>query len=211
MKHSMSTFCTPFRLQVFGCRLLAYPLKTTMAINLLFYANCFLLSCSSAKPAQIVNTEPPVKLYETLKDTDGSKMLKGILFKEQVTQDTAFGWYAQNVKLTKPGVEAIAAIAAKADKISLIIFGGTWCEDTHQLLPKYLSLLEAAKFPDSRLTLVAVDRAKTTFGNLHRQFNITNVPTCIVMKDGKEVGRITEFGKTTFVDKELGEMVAAIN
>lgn len=177
---------------------------------LLPIASCLLFSCSSTKISNIEKTEPSVKMFEVLKDRDGSKMLRGILFKEQVTQDTAFGWYAQNVKLTKPNADAVAAIAAKADKISIIIFGGTWCEDTHQLLPKYLSVLDAAKFPDDRLTLVAVDRAKTTVGNLHNLFNITNVPTCIVMKDGKELGRIVEFGKTTFVDKELGEMVAAI-
>lgn len=180
-------------------------------VSCLIIAACLLLyACSSTKISNSIKAEPSLKLYEVLQDRDGSKMLKGVVFKEQVTQDTAFGWYAQNAKLTKPNADAVTAIAAKADRISIIIFGGTWCEDTHQLLPKYLSLLEAAKFPDDRLTLVAVDRAKTTVGNLHKLFNITNVPTCIVMKDGKEVGRIIEFGKTTFVDKELGEMVASI-
>ena len=183
---------------------------SAVAVFLLLNANFLLISCSSTKTPNVVKTEPPVKMFSVLQDRDGSKMLKGILLKEQITQDTAFSWYAQNVKLTKPNAEAVAAVRAKADKISIIIFVGTWCEDSHQLLPRYLSLLEAAKFPDDRLTLVAVDRAKTTFGNLHKLFNITNVPTAIVMKDGKEVGRIVEFGKTTFVDKELGEIIASI-
>ena len=178
--------------------------------TILLIASCVLFSCKSTQISNIEKTEPEVKLFEVLKDRDGSKMLKGILFKEQITQDTSFPWYAQNVKLTKPNADAVTAIATKADKISIVIFGGTWCEDTHQLLPKYLSLLQAAQFPDDRLTLIAVDRAKTTVANLHKVFNVTNVPTCIVFKDGKEVGRIVEFGKTTFVDKELGEMVAAI-
>ena len=177
---------------------------------ILLIASCVLFSCKSTQISNIEKTEPEVKLFEVLKDRDGSKMLKGILFKEQITQDTSFPWYAQNVKLTKPNTDAVTAIATKADKISIVIFGGTWCEDTHQLLPKYLTLLQAAQFPDDRLTLIAVDRAKTTVANLHKVFNVTNVPTCIVFKDGKEVGRIVEFGKTTFVDKELGEMVAAI-
>ncbi len=176
----------------------------------LLIASCVLFSCKSTKISNIEKTEPEIKLFEVLKDQDGSKMLRGILFKEQITQDTSFKWYAKNVKLTKPNADAVTAVAAKADKISIVIFGGTWCEDTHQLLPKYLSLLQAAQFPDDRLMLVAVDRAKTTVTNLQKIFNVTNVPTCIVLKDGKEVGRIVEFGKTTFVDKELGEMVAAI-
>ncbi|MES2775402.1 MAG: thioredoxin family protein [Bacteroidota bacterium] len=191
-------------------KLLIANCKLRVSHCLLLIASFLLFSCSPVAPLAAEHTEPPTRLFEVLKDRDGSKMLKGILSKEQITQDTAFGWYAQNVKLTRPNADAVAAVAARADKISIIIFGGTWCEDTHQLLPKYLSLLEAAKFPDTRLTIVAVDRAKTTVGNLHQLFNITNVPTCIVMKDGKEFGRIVEFGKTTFVDKELGELVATV-
>jgi len=169
-----------------------------------------LAACGSTKMLPAPKDVPSVKLYEVLKDKDNSKMLRGIVFKEQITQDTAFKWYAQNVKLTKPDAAAVSAIAAKANDIQLVIFGGTWCEDTHQILPKYLSLLEAAKFPDDHLTLVTVDRAKTTISHLEKVFNITNVPTCIVLKSGKEVGRIVEYGKTGLADKELGEMVAAL-
>ncbi|MBK7347662.1 MAG: hypothetical protein IPI98_12365 [Chitinophagaceae bacterium] len=40
-------------------------------------------------------------------------------------------------------------------------------------------------------------------GNLTAAFNIINVPTIIVMKEGKEVGRVVEYGKTGQWDKEL--------
>ena len=38
--------------------------------------------------------------------------------------------------------------------------------------------------------------------------NITNVPTIIVMKNGKEIGRVVEYGKTGKWDKELAEIVS---
>lgn len=175
-----------------------------------FIFSVFLIfSCSSAKTIS-ANNVPTVKLYEVLKDRDGSKMLRGIVTKEQITKDPSFHWYAENVNLVKPDAASVSAVVAKADSIHIVIFGGTWCDDTHQLLPKYLSLLQAADFPDSHLTLVAVDRSKTTVGNLTDIFHITNVPTCILMKNGKEVGRIIEYGKTTFVDKELGEMITGM-
>jgi thiol-disulfide isomerase/thioredoxin len=172
----------------------------------IFYS-LFFSGCSSSKKAAV---NPPAQLYEVLKDRDGSKMLEGIVTKEQITQDTAFHWYAANVNLVKPDAAAVSAIAAKASKINIVIFGGTWCDDTHQLLPKYLSLLQAANFPDDHLTLIAVDRKKQTLGGFNNVFHITNVPTCIVMKDGKEIGRIVEYGKNGFVDKELGEMVSGV-
>jgi hypothetical protein len=35
-----------------------------------------------------------------------------------------------------------------------------------------------------------------------------NVPTIIVLKDGKEIGRVVEYGKTGMFDKELGEIIS---
>ena len=172
-------------------------------------AGVFLAGCAETKKI----TPGPVaalKLYETLPDATEKKTLRGILTKDQITADTAFNWYAENLKYFKPDADAVKNIQAKADKISIVIFGGTWCHDTQQLLPKYLATLQAAGFPDNRLTLIGVDRAKTTVGDLQKPFNITNVPTVIVMKEGKEVGRIIEYGKTALVDKELGELVKGI-
>ena len=63
-------------------------------------------------------------------------------------------------------------------------------------------------YPENKITLVAVDRAKTGPDNLHKTYNITNVPTFIVLKDGKEVGRVVEYGKEGVIDKELGEIVS---
>jgi hypothetical protein len=34
------------------------------------------------------------------------------------------------------------------------------------------------------------------------------VPTFIVLVDGKEVGRVLEHGKTGYMEKELGEIIA---
>jgi hypothetical protein len=44
-------------------------------------------------------------------------------------------------------------------------------------------------------------------GNLNDAFKITNVPTIIVMKDGKEIGRVVEYGKTGKWDVELAELL----
>ena len=38
-------------------------------------------------------------------------------------------------------------------------------------------------------------------------FNVVNVPTIIVMKDGKELGRVVEYGNTGKWDKELADIL----
>ena len=57
------------------------------------------------------------------------------------------------------------------------------------------------------ITLYGVNRSKNSLGNIAKAFNITLVPTIIIMKDGKEIGRVVEYGKTGKWDKELAEIL----
>lgn len=175
-----------------------------------FFAAGIALLCSCASQKKATATIEPLKLYEVIPDAKEKKTLRGILTKDLITKDTAFGWYADNLKYFHPDSTVVQAIRLKADQIELVLFCGTWCHDSQQLLPKYLATLEAANFPEDKLTIIGVDRPKTTLGNLHKIFHLASVPTMIVMKDGKEVDRIVEYGKTALVDKELGEIVAGI-
>lgn len=139
---------------------------------------------------------------------DNVKMLKGIIDKNDLKNDTSFYWYAESQRIyPNPDTSAVAAFKNNKDKIYFIIFGGTWCEDTHFVLPKFFKIQEAAGFPENRITLFAVDRNKTTTGNISQAMNITNVPTIIVMKSGKELGRVVEYGKTGKWDKELADII----
>jgi thiol-disulfide isomerase/thioredoxin len=147
--------------------------------------------------------------YEVSRDNGGAKILKGIITKDIVAGDTAFTWFQQNAKGYTPNADAVAALKRQAANIQLVVFGGTWCDDTKNLLPKFYLLMEAAGINDNQITLIGVDRSKKTLGHLTEAFGITNVPTFIVMKAGKELGRVIEYGKTGAWDKELGDIVAA--
>ena len=168
-----------------------------------------LIACTGTKQSATALPKP-LSLYQSIPDTEEKKTLYGFISQEQITQDTAFGWYQTNLKYYKADSATVQAIRSKKNDVHLILFCGTWCHDSQQLLPKYFTTLNAANFPNDHLTIVGMDRDKKTIAQLEHTFNITNVPTMIVMKDGKEAGRVTEYGKTTFVDKELGEIIAAL-
>lgn len=145
--------------------------------------------------------------YEVLKDyVDGGKILKGVISKDILASDTSFKWYSQNLKPYTGSKEAVAAFAKQKDSVQLVIFFGTWCEDSHTILPKLFSFLDVAGFSDDRITLIGVDRNKKTISHFTDAFNVINVPTIMVMKDGKEIGRIVEYGRYGMVEKELAEI-----
>lgn len=158
-------------------------------------------SCASSKTAKINYTIVP---------DDKAKVLKGVINRSLIENDTSFAWFKENMKWGQADSSAIVSFRNKADKFKLIVFGGTWCSDTQNLLPVLYRLVDKSGYPEKNITLVAVDRKKQTIHHLNKTYKITLVPTFIVLKDGKEVGRVVEYGKLNAIDKELGQIIDAI-
>lgn len=148
--------------------------------------------------------------YEISFDSTHGKILKGLLSRSDIESDTSFAWFPKNYKLGRPDAKAVTAFKQHAGDFKMLIFAGTWCPDTHNLLPEFYRLTDAAGYPDNNISLIGVDYNKTTFDNLEKTFNVTEVPTFIVMKDGKEVGRIVEYGESGEAMKELGKIIEGL-
>jgi len=176
-----------------------HPMKNIL-LKSLFTAMLF--SVSSVLSAQAE--------YEITKDpNDGKvKILRGTINKYLIQNDTAFKWYIPNQQNYKPDTAIVNALAkVSGAKMQLIVFGGTWCEDTQSILPKFFKLQEMSGVPDNVITLFGVNRMKVSLGHIAEALGVINVPTIIVMKEGKELGRVVEYGKTGKWDKELADII----
>jgi thiol-disulfide isomerase/thioredoxin len=164
----------------------------------IFIAFVLLISAQAAfaQPAEV-----------TLEPT-GTKILKGFVTQAQLATDTSFKWYAENQKGFTPDAATVQSIRAAKDSIYILAFGGTWCGDTKHILPQVYATIDAAGFSPDHFTLLGVDRNKKTINHLSESFGITNVPTFIVLKNGKEIGRVVEYGKIGMPEREIGEIVA---
>jgi thiol-disulfide isomerase/thioredoxin len=147
--------------------------------------------------------------YEILKDEKhpNEHILRGIINKYLVQNDDSYKWYRQSQAGYKPDTATLNAFAKAKGKVQFVVFGGTWCEDTQAVLPKFFSLQEMSGIEDTSITFFAVNRAKKSLASITEAFNVVNVPTIIIMKEGKEIGRVVEYGKTGKWDKELAEML----
>jgi thiol-disulfide isomerase/thioredoxin len=149
--------------------------------------------------------------YEVLSERPNEKTLKGIISREILEKDSSFKWYAANQKGYNPNKDALEGLKKQKDSIHLLVFMGTWCEDSHVIIPKFFSLLDASGFPVEKLTLIGVDRKKTTFSDLTGALGVKNVPTIMVMKNGREIGRVIEYGKFGLFDMDLGAILKSMN
>jgi thiol-disulfide isomerase/thioredoxin len=146
--------------------------------------------------------------YEISTDTkSGEKVFKGIISRDVLEKEPSFKWYAENQKAYAPQADAVTQLRKQADSLQLLVFMGTWCEDSHFVIPRLFSLLDKSGFPKDKITLIGVDRDKKTLSHLTEALNVTNVPTIMVMKKGKEMGRVIEYGHDGLFDKELGEIL----
>jgi thiol-disulfide isomerase/thioredoxin len=149
--------------------------------------------------------------YEILTERPNEKTIKGIISRQVLLGDTSFRWYAENLKGYQPNTAALEGLQKQKDSVQLLVFMGTWCEDSHNIIPKFYSLTDAAGFPQDRITLIGVDRNKKTLGHLSEALNVDKVPTIMVMKNGKELGRIIEYGTSGMFDKDLAEILSRTN
>jgi thiol-disulfide isomerase/thioredoxin len=148
--------------------------------------------------------------FQVLVEKPGEKTFKGIISREVVEKDTSFKWYAENLKGYTPNADAVKGLKNNADSIQLLVFMGTWCDDSHVIIPKLFALTDAAGFSKDRITLIGVDREKKTLSHLTEALNIINVPTIIVFQNGREAGRVVEYGKSGLFDKDLAEILGIL-
>jgi hypothetical protein len=148
--------------------------------------------------------------FEVIADNDGSRILKGIISREQVEKDTSYAkWWDNSLRGYSANSDAVSILRHNKDSIQLVAFMGTWCDDSHFIIPKFYNMLDQAGFSKDKVSLIGVDRAKKTLGYLSEALNVKNVPTVIVMRGGKEIGRVVEYGKYGLIDKEIGEIIKA--
>ena len=159
-------------------------------------------SCASSKLT-------PGKDYTSIPDNH-TKILSGKIDRSILESDTAFAWFKENMKWGEADPSAVEAFKKNNSKFSLVILMGTWCHDSNNLIPKLYRLLDKSGYPESKVLLIAVDRNKKAYKNIQAKYNFSNTPTFIVLQNGKEIGRVTEYGKTGFMEKELGEIIAGL-
>ena len=85
------------------------------------------------------------------------------------------------------------SLSQKYPAVSIEIFLGTWCGDSRREVPRFLRITDASNIvaADS-IRIWAVDRDKHLESGLAREKNIERVATFVFLKQGKEIGRITE-------------------
>lgn len=82
------------------------------------------------------------------------------------------------------------ALNLLSDEITIKAFFGTWCHDSQREVPRLLKYLQSNH--TIHLELYGLDIRKQDPQQQAQLFNVRYTPTFIILKRGKEIGRIVE-------------------
>ncbi len=165
----------------------------------------FLLTIQSCEAQKIV-------VNREVETSNDGKMLLGHQTKDQLLKAPYSDWYIKEhdeYTIDKKTVEELKK--EKLSSYNLIVALGTWCGDSHREVPRLMKILESVNYPEQKLTLIAVNRKKEAPGGEEGIYNIQRVPTIIVQKYGKEIGRIIESPATGYLERDLLEIIQKDN
>jgi thiol-disulfide isomerase/thioredoxin len=114
----------------------------------------------------------------------------GTVTREQV-EEAAPEWVAAEVEAV-PDEAAAHALAAVTPGAEVKVFLGTWCGDSRREVPRLWKALDLAGAVPFAISYVGVDREKKDPAGEAAGADVRYVPTFIVRRDGREVGRIVE-------------------
>lgn len=118
-------------------------------------------------------------------------VLVGPVTREQI--ESAHPDWVQSEVSASPDAEAAHGLAGVPPGAEVTVFLGTWCSDSARELPRFWrSLDEAGGSVPFQIHYVGVDREKKQPAAPIANFEIEFVPTFIVSREGREVGRIVE-------------------
>jgi len=102
--------------------------------------------------------------------------------------------------------QALSVLRNRLSAYEIIVFIGTWCEDSHEMIPRLYHVLKAADYPFEQLRMYAVDREKQSLHDEADMYHIRQIPVVILKKDGREQGRITEQVQQS-VEQDLAKII----
>ncbi len=174
----------------------------------LLIAVVFFISCGNTqevmKNTEVKKEEAVVVAEELPKPKDMTPINQTQPYKETIIlvgkanrkgfdQEPFSKWFNKNLADYTVDTKTVESLNPLLKGIQVKAFMGTWCGDSKRETPRFYKIMDAADFDYGNLEMITMTRQKDTPNKYEEGLNITNVPTFIFYKNGKEINRIVEY------------------
>jgi len=106
----------------------------------------------------------------------------------------------------EPDAATIERLRAIDEPVRLQIVLATWCGDSRQHVPRLLKAITRAANPNLSVELLSLGQDFTEPVELVQRENITNVPTVVVRRGEKEIGRFVETPAGATIEADIADI-----
>ncbi|HZW78339.1 MAG TPA: thioredoxin family protein [Flavobacteriaceae bacterium] len=158
-------------------------------------AFCLLSACNSSQTKN--GTQTSGEPINQTSPGEESLILLGKINRHGLQLEGFKDWFGPKYETYTPDPQVITELKPLIKDIDIVVFMGTWCEDSHRDIPDLYRVLDELEYDESRLTMYAVSDDKSEPAGLVKEYHIIQVPTIIFYKNGKEINRIVEYSIRT--------------
>jgi len=124
-----------------------------------------------------------------------------------INSDYTNRWFKPRYEKYNPDEKSMQTIKKNINDFDIIMFMGAWCPDSHREVPRVFKILENSGYDMDNLTVYTLNSRKQSEEQHEKKYNVTNVPTVIFLKDGKEINRFVERPRET-IARDIAKIVS---
>ncbi len=122
----------------------------------------------------------------------GEEILYGDCNRQGLKQGDFGRSFSEYYRIYQPDKSIISELKKKKQGVEILIVLGTWCSDSQEQVPKFFKILDKIYFSNKNVRMICVSSDKEAGAVETAGYNIQKVPTFIIYRNGKEIGRIIE-------------------
>lgn len=127
-----------------------------------------------------------------IEEKSSKPYLIGICNREAFSDSNFAWWFNSNYDQYQVDSSEVIELKKEINNYDITIVMGTWCSDSRREVPRFYKILDAIDYPTDKLTLINVDRKMKSIATEVDEMNIEYIPTIIIYRNEKEIGRIIE-------------------
>jgi len=127
-----------------------------------------------------------------IEEKSGKPILIGNCMREVFSDSNFSWWYNSEYNNYEVNEIILDELKNEISDLTIEIVLATWCSDSRREVPRFYKILDYLEFPDTQITLIAVNRDKIGLKDEVDNLGIKFVPTMLIYEDSEEIGRIIE-------------------
>lgn len=144
-----------------------------------------------------------VKEYDK---STGKPLFRGKIQFNDLLKESTCSWLGESAQSCQPNSMDLQNISDNKENYRFVLFVGTWCGDTKEVLPKFYKTMLESGITQGAIEMYGVNREKHSLKEEDKIYKIERVPTIIVLNQNREVGRIIEMPQTT-IEHDIATMI----